>query len=459
MTATPPAAEALTTLAEQVRRCNRCGFCQEVCPTYKVTGREFALARGRNWLMRLAVDGRLALDADPEIASHLYSCLLCGACAAACPPGVPTDRLVAAARAELGDKNGRPAAARALLRAVLSSPRRLAVPVGLVRLSQNAGIRWAARHVGILSLLRSLGRLDGLLPVVPRSSLRATLRRRSQAGDTMGDSAGGAAAGTGGVAYVSRPSSVAQPRRGRVAYFVGCLTDNLFPSVGEAVIGVLERNGYEVVVTANACCGVAHRAYGDLEFASRLAATNTSVLASCRADYVVSDCGSCLHALKEYPELLTGAASSSLPEAASALAERVRDVNQLLVEEGYVKPGGHLEGLAVTYHDPCHLGRGLGVKTQPRHVLAGLRGADYGELGEADWCCGGAGSYSVSHPSLADSILERKIGHVQASGANVLATSCPACLIQLQFGARRASLDIKVRHVVELLHAAYVGGG
>jgi len=432
--------KSLSQAAEQVVRCNKCGFCQEVCPTYKVTGQEFAVARGRNRLMRLAVDGRLSLEGDPELKQYLYTCLLCGACTVVCPPGVPTDKLVAAARADITRRQGLPFLYRTVLHGLLRSPRRLVVPMTLLRLYQNSGIRWVARHTGLLNLLGTLGKVEGILPGVPASSLRARLRTRSS---TAADA---------GVVYVTPPPALRTAPRKRVAYFLGCVTDNLFPPVGEAVIGVLERNGYQVVVPDNMCCGVAHRAYGDIPAAEDLARRNLAILAGTGAELVVSDCATCAHTLREYASLL-----SDVPQYASAAAElsgKVREVSQLLVEEGFREPAGRLAEM-VTYHDPCHLGRGMGVRAQPRQLIWSIPGLEFRELPEADWCCGGAGSYNVTHHQLSVRILERKIENFRQTGAHLLATSCPSCLLQLGFGLWRARLGARAVHPVQLLWQSY----
>ncbi|MEW5933753.1 MAG: (Fe-S)-binding protein, partial [Bacillota bacterium] len=258
------------------------------------------------------------------------------------------------------------------------------------------------------------------------------------------------------------------PRK-RVAYFLGCVTDNLFPPVGEAVIGVLERNGYQVVVPENLCCGVAHRAYGDVAAAEELARQNLAVLAGTGAELVVTDCATCAHTLREYGDLL--ADDPRHAAAAAELSGKVREVSQLLVEEGFAEPRGAVEE-TVTYHDPCHLGRGMGVRAQPRQILRSIPGLEFRELPEADWCCGGAGSYNVTHHELSVRILERKMENFRQTGARLLATSCPSCLLQLGFGLRRGELaaragvgvpavqsGARVVHPVQLLWQSYRNGG
>ncbi len=432
--------KGLSDVLEEIVRCNKCGFCQEVCPTYKVTGREFDAARGRNRLLRLVVDGRMSLTANPELATHLYSCLLCGACAAVCPPGIPTHRLVEAARAELTRREGLSLLKRIALRGVLRSPRRVAVPARLLRFYQRSGLRWVARHTGLPRLIGSLGQLEGLVPSLPAASLRARLRARP-----------GGAPGPG-LDYASPPEALDRPRRARVAYFLGCVTDNLFPPVGEAVVAVLERNGYEVVVPANMCCGVAQRAYGDHASAAELARQNLALLAASGAEFVVSDCATCAHTLKEYPELLRDDPDSG--QAATRVATKVREASQLLADEGFEAPEGGVDA-TVTYHDPCHLSRGLGVRAQPRAVLKSIPGLKLEELPEADWCCGGAGSYNLTNRRLSGGILDRKVENFRKTGATLMAAACPACLLQLGFGLRQAGVEGRVVHPVQVLYRAY----
>jgi glycolate oxidase iron-sulfur subunit len=159
-------------------------------------------------------------------------------------------------------------------------------------------------------------------------------------------------------------------------------------------------------------------------------------------DAIVSDCGSCSAFLRKYPDLLGPAAQS--------VAERVRDFTQIaLALELPSLPAP----LRVTYHDPCHLARGQGVRAEPRQLLQ-RAGCELVELQEADWCCGGAGTYNVMHPDLSLRILARKMANVGATEAEVVATACPACIIQLQYGARHFGPAVQVKHVAEILAEA-----
>jgi len=194
---------------------------------------------------------------------------------------------------------------------------------------------------------------------------------------------------------------------------------------GEASLAVLRRLAREVVVLENCCCGLPAWSYGDIEAARRLASRNLELIAE-GFDLVVTDCSSCAAFLKKYPRLFPG--DDPLRGQAEAMAGKVRD-----------------------WVDPCHASRGQGLVAEPRRLISSLPGADYRELPEADWCCGGAGSYSLSHYDLARKVLERKMRNVARTGARVVATSCPACMVHLAYGARLLGQDVRVCHLSELV--------
>ncbi len=419
-------------------RCNRCGFCQEACPTYKVTALESALARGRNSLVRMVLDGELAWDEDPELKEHLYSCLLCGACTSSCPSGIATDQVVAAARGTITGVQGLPFLLRLALHSILHSPRRLAMPMRLMGAWEATGLRWVTRYSKLLNLLGPLGDAERMLPPVPLASARVRLRSRS----------GSTGAGVG-LSYITPEGRLQQPKRRRVAYFLGCITDNLFPRLAGAVVTALEHHGYEVVIPNHLCCGAPLRAYGDMEEAARLAAANVDLLSSLEAERVVVDCATCGYMLREYGGILD---DSPHNKKAREIVEAVRDASQLLMEDGLDSSLGELEqAKRVTYHDPCHLARGMQVRSAPREVLKAVPGVDLVELIEADWCCGGAGSYSLTNRHISAGILKRKMDRVRDTQSHLLATSCPACRVQLDYGADKHGLPLRVVHPLEIM--------
>ena len=283
---------------------------------------------------------------------------------------------------------------------------------------------------------------------------------------------GGAAAGSG----ADRPT---------VGYWISCGYNYVLPEVGEATVRVLEGMGYDVEVLDNCCCGLAAYGYGDTEAAAKLARENLRRLGDVgRFDAIVSECGSCSGYLKDYPHVLAG--DSEWSSRAEALVEKMRSFSEFVVERGGLPaltsgeaadicgisagagetvaaavtgadatgPGAAqaaAPGLVVTYHDPCHLGRRYqNVVDQPRQILKSLPGVEFREMDECDSCCGAAGTYGILHPETSGAIIDRKMGFVGATGASVVATECPACMMQLRYGAQRAGLPVSVLNVSQV---------
>jgi glycolate oxidase iron-sulfur subunit len=416
---------------DQIARCNRCGFCQVACPIFRATGHEAGVARGRIALLRGLVEKQIGWDDD--LKEPLFNCLLCGACTANCFPAVATADLVLDARGEYLDRVGRSRWHALVFDHLLPYPRRLRRAARAAWLSEKSGLSGLARALGLLRIFgRDFPRAERIVGRVPHPAFRD-----------------GPARGT-------------LPGRGtlRIGYFVGCGTDIMCPDAARATLGILQQLGRTVEVIDNACCGLPAATYGDLPAARRLAEQNLQRLASCPADLIVTDCSSCAAFLKKYPALFD--AGDARHAAAADCAGRVRDLVELLPEipagagggpaasEG-LPPGSGPERLVVTYHDPCHAVRGQGLVRQPRQVLRSLPGVEYRELPEADWCCGGAGSYALSHYDLAQQVLDRKIDNLQRTGAHVLVTSCPACVVHLRHGIRRRGLDVRVCHIAEIV--------
>jgi glycolate oxidase iron-sulfur subunit len=213
-----------------------------------------------------------------------------------------------------------------------------------------------------------------------------------------------------------------------------------------------------VTVLDNTCCGRPAHAYGDLEAARDIARRNVERLAPAMTfDAIVSECGSCSAHLKEYGELLRE--DSAYAERAAVLSAKARCFSEFLVSLG---AGGEMAELesTVTYHDPCHLSNRFSkITAQPRALLKAIPGATYTELPEADWCCGAAGSYTFLHHTEASGVLDRKMANVARTGAAVLTTECPACMMHLAAGARKHGLPVRVRHLSQLLDEAQIAAG
>ncbi len=432
------AEDFLTPLTGELLRCNRCGFCQDACPTYKVTGDERALARGRIRMLRLAFDGSHQFVRQPEMAAMISSCLLCKACVMACPSRVATDTMVLAARAAWHRQHGLPPVARYLYRGVFSHPGRLRLMHKGLRFYQKTGLRWLARKTGLTRIVPLAGRADAQLPTIPAGSVRDFLDRMAASGAATTLADGNVVLGQG-----DAPT---------VGYFLGCAVNHFFSPVGKATLQVLQAHQRRVVVPAVNCCGAPHQSAGDLTEAKRLARRVVDTLSAITVEAWVTDCATCGSTLQEYGKLL--ADDPVYAAKGEQLAAKVTDITAYLVSIGLKQPDRAVP-VTVTYHDPCHLSRGMLQREAPRTVLRAIPGLILSEMKEADMCCGGAGSYGLTHPRLSNAILARKMANVRQSGAGVLVTSCPSCALQLGRGLRQSGLPLPVYHPVQLLAAAY----
>ena len=416
----------LLPLYDTIAQCNRCGFCQAGCPVFRVTGEEHSLARGRQAIARGLILGNLELT--PEVFHALEDCLLCRGCTAHCFPAIKTDEIVTTIRHAYITRHGQPIWQRILFRTILSDSKKIELGGRMMLWAKRHGLATMAEKTGILNLVDK--RLAVANQVVPPMTGRPFLR--------------------GEHAQVPTPDKV----KHRVGYFASCGFSFQFPEVVEATLRVLARNGCAITVLDNTCCGRPAHSYGDLDAARDIAKKNVDRLAGAMGlDAIVSECGSCSTHLKDYGHLLKD--DPAYAKKAAALSKKVQSFSEFLVGVGATGSLGTLSG-TITYHDPCHLSnRFAKITAQPRKLLKSVPGMTYKEMPEADWCCGAAGSYTFLHHPEAMGVLDRKMGNVEKTGADTLATECPACMMHLSYGARKKGLPIQVRHVSQILDQAY----
>ncbi len=220
----------------------------------------------------------------------------------------------------------------------------------------------------------------------------------------------------------------------------------------KATVQVLSENGCDIVIPKNVkCCGMPMLGYGFKDEARRMARHNIDLLLRLNVDAIITDCATCGSSLKEYPHWL--AKDPDYAGRAEEFAAKVRDISEFLVEIGIRPPGGKVNA-RVTYHDPCHLCRAQGVRQQPREMLRAA-GVELVEMEGADTCCGSAGTQLITHYHTSVGILERKMNNVAATEAEIIASGCPGCQMQLGLGVKRRGLKMKVVHPSQLLAQAY----
>ncbi len=413
---------------EDYARCVHCGLCLNACPTFRVLGEEMDSPRGRIYQIAQADAGRLPLEGAMQL--HLDRCLDCRACETACPSGVEYGKILEAARAELESQRPRPAWVRWLRRhafgQVMPSPGWLRFYARWLWLYQRSGMQSLARASG---LLRSLG-LAGAESLAPAISNRFFY------------SAWG------------RPFPAFGSQRAQVGMLAGCIQNVAFAGMNRATLRVLQHNGCAVTIpAAQTCCGALHVHAGRRDEARRLARQNIAAFEALPCDAIISNSAGCGAALKEYPELLAG--DPAWQARAAAFAARLRDVTEFLAELGLRPEGLQPLALTVTYQDPCHLAHGQGIRAAPRQLLEAIPQLRLRELPRSDQCCGSAGIYNLLQPGIAGRLLDDRMEAFDSTGADLLVTANPGCMLQLQAGLRRHRRNARVLHVVELLDQAY----
>ena len=241
----------------------------------------------------------------------------------------------------------------------------------------------------------------------------------------------------------------------KVAFFAGCVVNFVRPDLGESLLTVLERQGVGVTTFADeACCGIPVLQSGDEADARAMARHNVKMMAAQDFEHLVFVCPTCATTAKhEWPRLL--AADPQLAGKARELAEKAMDISTYLAEVLAIAPPENAVPAKVTYHDPCHLANAQGIKSQPRQLLQRIPGVQLVEMAEANRCCGGSGTYSITHYDLSMKILDHKMDNAMATGAEYLATCCPSCMMQLQYGVKRHKWDCRVVHPIELVYEYY----
>jgi glycolate oxidase iron-sulfur subunit len=410
---------------EDVNYCIRCGLCLSVCPTYKESLRETESPRGRVALVAKALEGEL--DLSKNFTDHMYRCLDCLACNEICPVGIRPADLCLEARYAIHQATPTPPLKPIIFRGLFPHTGVLEAVTKPVAYYERSGLRKVVNAVGATRILPSqLRDMERMLPNhLPlrgaRHQVPAVIAARGE-------------------------------RRAHVAYFLGCVQGVMMADGCKATVEVLAENGCDVVVPdAVKCCGMPLVGYGFKDDARELARKNIDLLLGLNVDAIITDCATCGSSLKEYPHWLEG--DPTYAERARQFAAKVRDISEYLAEIGIRPPEGRVEA-RVTYHDPCHLCRGQGIRSQPREMLRAA-GVELVEMEGADSCCGSAGTQLITHYHTSVGILDRKIDRVAATEAQVIASGCPGCQMQLGLGVKRRRLDVKVVHPSQLLAEAY----
>ncbi len=399
-----PKSNAASLLADEAARCVSCGLCLPHCPTYRKTLSEADSPRGRIALMQGMLERRI--PANERFQAHIDLCLACRACENVCPNNVEYGRLINGVRGIVEKSRQRSVlqrmGRRMLVDGVATKPAVLRLAGGALRTWQamagKAG--WMMR----LGLVRVATRLPQLRPQPVWKAVYPAIGKV----------------------------------RGEVGLFLGCVARVADVETLSASIFVLNRLGYTVhVPPRQGCCGAMHVGLGEPEKASAFEERNLRAFAGLNAEAVISTASGCGAALKNYPQDFAG---------------RVRDISEFLAEAGGWEEAG-IAPLAekVAVHEPCLMRNVLHCQDKPYDLLRRIPGASIAPLAGNDQCCGAAGTYFLTQPEMAASLLADKIEAVKASGAQILATSNIGCAMHLAVGLNATGIEIEVVHPITLL--------
>ena len=404
---------------EVIRQCVKCGACQAHCPTYLVTKKEGAVARGKIALAAALLDGDTKLAGALE--NDIDMCLMCGSCTHKCPINVPTQEIVGAVRRRITDEKG-----------LSFSGKSISTILGSKKIMNSL-----ARTGSMLSplVLKQIPQSSGLRLRIPTTFMEnRTLPKpaRKHLFERVPE-------------YIK--GKVEQPV---IGFFAGCSITYLYPKIGEQMISILKNLGCSVYTpSVQQCCGLPTLTSGNGEMVTKLATNNIKAFNDRKVDYIVTACASCNGTIGEY--------YASMKTDQTHFNEKVVDFSVLLQRIGLFERLEQIkkrkDRINVTYHDPCHL-KLQNIIQEPRQLLQSLPQVDYIEMEGAAKCCGLGGTFSVFHYDTSRAIGTQKMEGLRDSGAQLIATGCPGCIMQLQDSINHAELPVQAVHLLDLLAEA-----
>lgn len=402
-----------------IRECVKCGVCQAHCPAYLATRKEGSVARGKIALAAALLDREAGLE--KKLQQDISMCLMCGSCVNTCPNKVPTNEIVGAIRREVTDNQGLSPIGKGVstvlsnkgLMKGLTKGGALLSPIVLKEVHENSGLR--LRFPSPIMKDRTLPRMSyrNLFDLAPEFT----------------EASGG---------------------KGLVGFFAGCALTYIYPEIGRIMIDILLNMGYSVFLPrAQSCCGIPALSMGNGELVTKLAEDNITAFEKREVSHIITACASCNGGIGEY--------YTSMEGNYSQFTDKVVDFSVFLKEEGLFETLGEMkkwpERVRVTYHDPCHL-KIQGITAEPRELLRSLPNVDFVEMEKASSCCGLGGTFSVYHYETSKAIGAMKLEGIVDSGASLVATGCPGCIMQLQDSINHGGLPVKAVHILELLAQA-----
>ena len=424
--------QAIDAGCQSVLYCLNCGSCLNTCPVYSAIGDQF----GYKYLGgRGTVFTAFHTNQSEKLEeAGLSLCIGCQRCIDTCPLHMPVPQMILQLREEKARTEGNgwmKDTVFSLLGANALKPLtkigRQVQGIALKQQQQDAHLRFNLEKMGMAGIPQ-----ERLLPTLSSQSLPERLRNKAP---------------------------LKHPRQ-RVALFAGCMVNYAYPQLGVDCYDILMANQVQMLTIAQeACCGLPAIMSGDTAAARTMAKKNIQALSAEDYDYLIFLCPSCATTVKEQWEtLLADCEDRQLLEQYQAIQRKVIDFSDYLVHVLQIQPPLLKDNCTVTWHDPCHLIRGLHISQEPRQLLQQL-GLTLQEMKSPDSCCGFGGSFSLFHYDVSRSVNDEKIAQIADTNAKYAVTGCPGCLMHLKDGLHRNHSQQQAVHLVSLLAAAYRQGG
>lgn len=414
-------------LESDLSKCARCGMCMSVCPLYAETRNETDVARGKLALL----DGmkEKMFDHPHGVKERLDRCLLCGACGKHCPNSVATLAIFLKARSLLSGVAGLSPVKKYLLKKMLANPDRLEKWAARGAKFQNRFIKKESPTLGTASLgfPAALGERH-FLPLAEKPF------------------------------HQTYTQEDAKPEAGEstVLFYPGCLIDYVFPNIGQAVMKALHHHRVRVILPeTQACCGMPAMAAGDRETAEKLMRLNLAQFEKHSFDHLITACPTCAYAIKKIWPMILAKEEDGITSLLTTLGEKTLDISQFIAsrmdpeEEKEIRTGSD-EAKIITYHDPCHLKKSLNISSEPRALISDRHKYRLVEMNQSDRCCGMGGSFGIEHYELSNRIGNAKLTDILATNCDIVASGCPACMMQLSHILSKSQSRILVKHPIEI---------
>lgn len=421
--------EAIDEGFEESLYCINCGSCLNFCPVYGEIGDKYGYKYlGGRGTVFSAFHGNIKKAQE----AGLFLCIGCQKCLDACAVRMKTPEMITSLRAKVVKEQGMEWAKKHVFDILADN--KLPRYVKLVRSFQDLGLKRKAEYKSATMRfnIENLGLPSNrLVPTIADKNFIDTIKNRKP---------------------INNPKM-------KVAFFAGCMVNYIKPELGVNLLDILEAEGIEVkTYEKEVCCGLPAIMSGGTTQAFKLAKHNVELFTTDDSEYLLFVCPSCATTVKkEWSRILENEADKDLLKEYNDLAKKVIDINEFFVKVLDLTPNKTIDA-KVTYHDPCHLVRGLGIKNEPRQLLSSIPGIELIEMEDADSCCGFGGSFSLFYYDLAKKINDEKIKKITATDSDFIVTSCPGCMMHIDDGIHRAESKQKVVHMIELLAKAYKGG-